>query len=105
MMNLRRGLFRLWLIGSLAFASAVVAYNAPTIVAGFSEIESARRPGESAIERLMRDGETRAQAREYAWALVYRTGAIAIVIPIAVFIGGIALGWALTGFRANRPSN
>jgi hypothetical protein len=108
-MNFRKGFFRLWLIGSMAFASIVAAVHYSAITEAFSEAEGASAAttqgmpssGERAIDKLLREDA----AYRYAWRLVLQTSAIAIGIPIAVFVGGVALGWALAGFRSNSSSS
>ena len=104
MMNVRRGLLRLWVVFSIAWiiAVGVHAYSVwPTTIGrlwpayqadvGAAPVVQTERPAaEELLGRLQR-GIARAIIRPHLeWAF----GA-----PIAVLIIGAALGWAIAGFR------
>jgi hypothetical protein len=113
-MNLRRGLFRLWLVGSALFvlAVAIVNYNEieeefedvtsvvfqpvpdPEVIKGFQEGTLKPVTDPALIKRLERTPNP--------WASLGRVAAIAIGIPLAVLALGASLLWALSGFASER---
>jgi len=73
-MNWRRGLFRLWIVGTALFVLAIAFIS-------YSEIKA---------------------HAEVPWAKLEMCAAIAFGIPLAVLIIGASLVWAFTGFAAKR---
>ena len=121
-MNLRRGLFRLWLVGSALFVLAVA-------FVGYSEIKGQFVP--KTFEVKLTDGRTfEVQAPDmqtataiirklpqdfvpdkplrsiavHPWAVVAAWATIAFGIPLAVLVLGASLLWALSGFAAEHRS-
>ena len=73
-MNWRRGLFRLWIVGSALFVIAVAFIS-------YSEIKS---------------------YAEVPWAKLEMCATIAFGIPLVVLVLGSSLVWAFSGFAAKR---
>ena len=104
MINVRRGLLRLWVVFSIGWiiAVGVHAYSVwPTnigglwtayqAVVGAAPVVQKERPTAEELLGRLRRGIARAIIRPHLqWAF----GA-----PIAVLIIGAALGWAIAGFR------
>ena len=89
-MNLRRGLLRLWVVFSIAWIIAVAfhAYTLtiPTPPPGFT---LDLRPGDVATVELL-SRTVPIDVSHVAWAF----GS-----PVVVLISGVALRWAIAGFR------
>ena len=101
-MNLKRGLFRLWLVVSVLFGAAVVVYSVPSIIEEFS------LPASFDQGRVDLDPDIRMLRDAGVWvpyAMLGRMAAIAIGVPIGVFLLGSALFWAASGFKRGRSSN
>ena len=115
-MNLRRGLFRLWLVGSVLFVLAVAFVN-------YSDIEEEFEDATSVIFQPVPDPEVikrfqegtlqpvtdpalikRLERTPNPWASLARVAAIALGIPLAVLALGASLLWALFGFAAGQRS-
>ena len=107
-MNLRRGLFRLWIVSSALFVLAVAFFNYSEIKAEFDAVANT-------FEVQLPDGRTfevQAPDMQTATAMVKtlpenfvpdkpRAG-IAFGIPLVVLALGSSLLWALSGFAAER---
>jgi len=122
-MNIRRGLLRLWLLGSIAWISVVAfhtysiwtpgislwtAYqepvrqpDPPTAMEGFTQIEREPPTGRSYSTedvRWAREEITRFRVRGIVRShLEWGLGP-----PLAILVVGAALGWAFAGFRGTR---
>ena len=79
-MNWRRGLFRLWIVGSVLFVIAVAFIC-------YSEIKSDAEVGIGGPA---------------PWTILAMCAGIAFGIPLAVLALGASLVWAFSGFAAKR---
>jgi hypothetical protein len=126
-MDLRRGLFRLWVVGAVLFAAVVIAANYSRIRREFDEADwvtvkfvkcteargtAGRDYREEADKSCMYelDAYKRLYPEEGAalqpdpppsnpWHTVGETVAIALGVPIGTLALGCALAWAFAGFR------
>jgi hypothetical protein len=120
-MNLRRGLFRLWIVGSALWVLAVAFLSYSEIKAQFETVEAAAtlKPvteqvtDPEVIKRLppgtltpVTDPELIKQFEGKTtpdpWATLGERAGIAFGIPLAVLALGSSLLWALGGFAAER---
>jgi ABC-type Fe3+ transport system permease subunit len=88
-MNVRRGLLRFWVIGSLLFAAGVAVFNSSTITAEFKKANDPLAP------YIAEEGQGR------PWSVIGQTAGLAVGVPIAVLLLGAMVGWAVRGFRSN----
>ena len=89
-MNLRRGLFRLWLLGSIVFAAFCVIPRLPMIAGEFS---------------AQRSDDLFEKHSAHPWQTIAETAQVAFGVPIAVFVIGAGLLWAGNGFRGDSRPN
>jgi hypothetical protein len=108
-MNLRKGLLRLWVAGSLAFAGFVFWQAAPSVLAEFKEYESQRQfaaqakiPGTA--EEFLTRGDLRPIVTASPWATLAQPFAIAVGVPTAALLSGFVVVWIVAGFGV-KPSN
>jgi hypothetical protein len=83
-MNWRRGLFRLWIVGTVLFVIAVAFISYGDIKGEFDAVAYVIEPTPAPWETLG------------WWA------AIAFGIPLAVLVLGASLVWAFSGFAVKR---
>jgi hypothetical protein len=87
-MNIKRGLFRLWLVSAVLFAVAIFAL----------EFEHIRYEFEwAAFKPVGPDGIFHSP-----WELLLEVSAIAIGVPLVVLIVARAIFWAIGGFGNER---
>jgi hypothetical protein len=115
-MNLRRGLFRLWIVGAALFVLAVAFLNYSDIEEEFEDAASVILlpvPHPEVIKRFQEGSLKpvtdptlikRLERTPNPWVSVARVAAIALGIPLAVLALGSSLLWALSGFAAERRS-
>jgi hypothetical protein len=101
-MNLKRGFFRLWLVGSVLFSAAVAVYSAPSITEEFNEKSAfdqylQRDPDIMAYQKMLRNVGVDAR-----YAMLGRVAVIAIGVPIGVLVIGAGLFWAASGFKTRQ---
>ena len=119
-MNWRRGLFRLWIVGSALFVLAVAFISYGEIKQQFdtalkpTTTFEVQRPDGSTLDIQAPDMETaKAMVRMLAegfiidkppnpWATLGVWASIAFGIPLAVLALGSSLVWAFSGFAAKR---
>ena len=120
-MNLRRGLFRLWIIGSALFVLAVAFVGYSGIKEQFTAVASTfevQLPDGRTFEVQAPDMQTATamvktlpenfvpdkplRAMPNPWATLGMWASIAFGIPLAVLALGSSLLWALSGFAAER---
>ena len=120
-MNLRRGLFRLWIVGSALFVLAVAFFNYSEIKAEFDavantfevqlpdgrtfevqapDMQTATAMVKTLPENFVPDKPLRAMPNP--WATLGTWAGIAFGIPLVVPALGSSLLWALSGFAAER---
>jgi hypothetical protein len=113
-MNWRRGLFRLWIVGSVLFviAFAVISYSeikaqfsAARLEAIRSQLDTSRPLPQWTDDELRAYIAMPKQITPTAipWATLGIWASIAVGIPLAVLIIGASLVWAFSGFAAKRP--
>jgi hypothetical protein len=119
-MNLRRGLFRLWIVGSALFVLAVALFNYSDIKEEFEDAASAtlKPVTDQAVTSVDPWAEFRLTPKPVTdpalikrlertpnpWASLGWVTALAFGIPLAVLALGASLVWALSGFAAARQS-
>lgn len=111
-MNYRRGLFRLWVILTVLWIAGVAFVSGPAVhhefrwaaasqatLQGMSdeELMVALARAQEAERRGERPGEPAPTPNP--WGSLGRTGAVALLPPLALLALGAALGWAFSGFR------
>jgi hypothetical protein len=116
-MNVRRGLFRLWIVGAVIFAIAVSCVSYGEIKAEFetaaatsklgpmlNEPQKDVEAGSTDVTKLSNAEliELYKKSQPNPWAKVGVVAAIAFGIPLAVLILGASLVWAFSGFAATR---
>ena len=120
-MNLRRGLFRLWIVGSALFVLAVAFVGYSGIKEQFTAVASTfevQLPDGRTFEVQAPDMQTATamvktlpenfvpdkplRAMPNPWATLGMWASIAFGIPLAVLALGSSLLWALSGFAAER---
>jgi hypothetical protein len=113
-MNLRRGLFRLWIVGSALWVLAVAFVSYGNIEEEFEDATSVIFQPVPDPEVLKRFQEgtlkpvtdptliKRLERTPNPWASVGRAAAIALGIPLAILALGLSLLWALSGFAVTR---
>jgi hypothetical protein len=113
-MNWRRGLFRLWIVGSVLFVIVVASISYSGIKAEFDAV--ARAPKAVTDPKLIEQLEVAPwdtkpfDPDEYLarfdrpnpWASLGWVASIAVGIPLAALILGSSLVWAFSGFAAKR---
>ena len=108
-MNWRRGLFRLWIVGTALFVIAVASINYPSIKAEFDTV--AHPPKLVTDPKLIEQLEAAPPdpinfgyliPTPNPWASVGTAVAIALGIPLAVLALGASLVWDFSGFAAKR---
>ena len=108
-MNWRRGLFRLWIVGTVLFVIAVASINYPSIKAEFDTV--AHPPKLVTDPKLIEQLEAAPPdpinfgyliPTPNPWASVGTAVAIALGIPLAVLALGASLVWAFSGFAVKR---
>jgi hypothetical protein len=100
-MNLRRGLFRLWLVGSALFVLAVAVVSYAPIKAEFEGV--ARNAYAPSTDEQIAAVLTNVRPPS-PWTSVGTAAAIALGIPLAVLALGASLVWAFSGFATKRKS-
>ncbi len=103
-MNWRRGLFRLWLIGSAVWIGGVLAVAAqekaiPSLMIGCSALhefvlEDGQKPGPDYFAQC--EGKWREER--------LRLFALVIAPPVGAFILAVALTWIGRGFKPSGPN-
>jgi uncharacterized membrane protein len=93
--NLRRGLFRLWIVGAALFVLAVAFVTYPSIKLEFDAV--ARKP-----DLLAYGTPPDMRSAPNPWASLGTAAAIAFGIPLVVLALGSSLGWALSRFAVTR---
>jgi hypothetical protein len=93
--NLRRGLFRLWIVGAALFVLAVAVVTYPSIKLEFDAV--ARKP-----DLLAYGTPPDMRSAPSPWASLGTAAAIAFGIPLAVLVLGSSLLWALSRFAVTR---
>jgi hypothetical protein len=111
-MNLRRGLFRLWIVGTVLFVIAVAFVSYTDIKEEFEDAASASAPvtdravtkQDSVAPKRVTDPALirRLERTPNPWATLGTWASIAFGIPLAVLALGASLLWALSGFAAKR---
>jgi hypothetical protein len=129
-MNLRRGLFRLWIVGAALFVLALAFVAYPSIKSAFDAVASkpyassslAPKPNTKIIEfegqlhefpADFTDQEIATALKSVSkqpwmfdppnpWATLGAWAAIAFGVPLAVLALGSSLLWALSGFAVQR---
>ena len=112
---MRRGLFRLWIVGTALFVLAIAFVSYSEIKAEFDAVAQAPKlvTDPALIKQLEAapPGKTKPFdpdefLRKYAnpWATLGTWASIAFGIPLAVLVLGASLVWAFSGFAANRKS-
>ena len=98
-MNWRRGLFRLWIVGTVLFVIAVAFVSYTEIKEQFDAAAAiaAERPN-----RPLTDAEV-GIGGPAPWTILAMWAGIAFGIPLVVLIIGASLVWAFSGFAAKRP--
>ncbi len=90
-MNIRRGLFRLWLVFAAAFAGLVAFVRYGRIARQFEILDMiAKHPLPAGYV---------ADRPPDPWGEVWSALGLALGVPAAVFVSGVALLWVLRGFR------
>src|SRR5262245_51044184 len=106
-MNWRRGLFRLWIVGSVLFVIAVAYFSYSEIKRQFDDaaLIAANQAAMAASlpVKSRTDYEVGIGPPPAPWATLGRWAAIAFGIPLAVLVLGASLVWAFSGFAAKRP--
>jgi hypothetical protein len=113
-MNLRRGLFRLWIVGSALWVLAVAFVSYSDIAEEFEDAASVILlpvPDPEVIKRFQ-EGTLkpvsdptlikRLERTPSPWTSLGQGAAIALGIPLAVLALGSSLLWALSGLAAER---
>jgi hypothetical protein len=99
-MNLRRGLFRIWIVASLIWFVGWLAYVwatcTPMHISGTPENEYVQFCYTSLFQDWMR------QRQDFAFWDYASIGATGIGIPFAVLILGAGFLWAADGFRSDK---
>jgi hypothetical protein len=125
-MNWRRGLFRLWIVGTALFVIAVASLSYSGIKAEFEAavaFKQFKQTGPRTFEFTSPEGKTHelsgpeGATAEQAWEILQQMGghpwvsvgwsaAVAFGIPLVVLILGASLVWAFSGFAATtrRPN-
>jgi hypothetical protein len=93
--NLRRGLFRLWIVGAALFVLAVAVVTYPSIKLEFDAV--ARKP-----DLLAYGTPPDMRSAPNPWASLGTAAAIAFGIPLVVLALGSSLVWALSRFAVTR---
>jgi hypothetical protein len=122
-MNLRRGLFWLWVVGSALFVLAVAFISYGTIKRQFDgaantfevqlpdgrtfEVQAPDMQTATAMVRTLPkdfvpDKPLRSDAVPNPWASLGTVAAFAFGIPLAILALGSSLLWALSGFAVER---
>jgi len=117
-MNWRRGLFRLWIVGTVLFVIAVAFVSYSDIKEEFEDASATHQPvtDPEVIKRFeeSRLGTTlkpvtdpalikRLERTPHPWATLGMWASIAFGIPLVVLVLGASLVWAFAGFAAKRP--
>jgi hypothetical protein len=115
-MNLRRGLFRLWIVGAALFVLAVAFVSYSDIEEEFEDAASVILlpvPHPEVIKRFQEGSLKpvtdptlikRLERTPNPWGSLARAAGIAFGIPLAVLALGASLLWALSGFAAEQRS-
>ena len=119
-MNWRRGLFRLWIVGTALFVLAVAFISYGDIK---EEFEDAAAASASVTDQPVTKQDSvdpwaefriapkpvtdpalikRLERMPNPWASLGRAATIAFVIPLAALVLGSSLVWAFSGFAAKR---
>jgi hypothetical protein len=118
-MNFRRGLFRLWVILTVLWVAGITFLSGPGVFGEFRQAaaEQAERTrvlqamSDEELMALLAQSQAEAQANPAKpvqgtsvralnpWGSLGRTGAVALLPPLALLALGAALGWAVSGFR------
>jgi hypothetical protein len=114
-MNLRLGLFRLWIVGSALFVLAVALVSYSDIKEEFDDAASATLNPVVEQNEIIADPWAkfrkpvtdpallkRLERTPSPWATLGAWAAIAFGIPLMVLALGSSLLWALSGFAATR---
>jgi hypothetical protein len=94
-MNIRRGLLRLWIVGSIAWAVGV-GYHGYEAYPPKSDHSRLTAEAEEVWARIERAEERKVIRSHLEWALGP---------PLVILVVGASLGWALAGFRGTRRGN
>lgn len=86
-MNIRRGLFRVWLVCSVLYVTGVFAVGIPAI---WNEFEDKADPFEELLVPLV---------PPQPWSKLAMVTGAAFGVPAVVFGLGMAYLWAFSGFR------
>jgi hypothetical protein len=113
-MNVRRGLFRLWIVGAVIFVIGVSCVSFGEIKTEFDTAAATSRLGRM-LNEPQKDAEAGStdvtklsnaelielykKSQPNPWAKVGAAAAIAFGVPLAVLIVGASLVWAFAGFR------
>jgi hypothetical protein len=117
-MNWRRGLFRLWIVGSVLFVLAVAFVSYSEIRRQFDDaatIAAHERAGlDPSKDQLTLERASQLRVKGWTdyevgfgrppapWATLGWWAGIALSIPLAVLVLGASLVWAFSGFAAKR---
>lgn len=118
-MNIRRGLLRLWIVGSIAWI-AIVGFDGYATYSSLTSWETAYHETEAArAARAPQDTPptaeelyARIQDSKKAQRLPIKKREVvrshlewALAPPFVILVSGAALGWAFVGFRGTRRGN
>jgi hypothetical protein len=102
-MNWRRGLFRLWIVGSALFVIAVAFVSYSDIKRQFDDAATiAAHQTASEPVRELTDYEVGIGPPPAPWKTLGVWASIAFGIPPVVLVLGSSLVWAFSGFAAKR---
>jgi hypothetical protein len=105
-MNWRRGLFRLWIVGTALFVIAIAFISYSEIKGQFDDAATiaAHQAAQAASQPVdgLTDYEVGIGPPPAPWATLGTWASIAFGIPLAVLVLGASLVWAFSGFAAKR---
>jgi hypothetical protein len=104
-MNVRRGLFRIWVVSSLFWLAGWLLYVRATCETKYLPGSAQGAPWKEYVKFCYTGfGEWMTQVQNFTFWDYASIGLVGFAVPVATLVIGVGILWAIDGFRS-RPAN